>query len=127
VFIVAAWGAVVLIAVEGCLAVTTGMVAGVVAVAATMTMAMAVVTGEIEIAVVEVAAAGTTMVAMIVAAAMDLAVVVVGIAVTMTEGVISPQGTIQELCQCNSSSSRQVSISLEHFSDHRRPRLLPIL
>lgn len=104
--------AVVLIAAEGCPAVTIGVVMVVVVVAAT---AMAVVTGQIEIMVVEEAAIGTIMAETVVAVAMVLAVVVVGIAVTMIEEVTSPQGTFHELCQCSSS---RVSISLDHFNDH---------
>jgi len=112
---------VVLIAVEGCSAVITGTVTVVVVLAA-MTMAM-VVTRAVEIMVVEAAATGAIMAEMVVAVAMA-AVAVVGIAVTMTEGLIFPLGTIHEFCRC--SNNNKDSTSRVHFNDHRH-HLLPIL
>ena len=118
----AALVAVVLTAVEGCSAIITGTVMVVVVVAAT---AMAVLMRATEIVVVVAAATGTIMSEMVVAVAMALGVAVVGIAVTMTEGAISPLGTIPELCQLIISSSL-ASISLGHFNGRHHHHLLPI-
>lgn len=126
-FIAAALVAVVLTAVEGCSAVITGTVMVVVVVVVVVATTMSVVMRATEIMVVAVAAAtGTIMGEVVVVVAMALGVVVVGIAVTMTEGAISPQGTIPELCQHSSSSSSRASISLGHFNDRRHHHLLPI-
>ena len=120
----AALVAVVLTAVEGCSAVITGTVLVVVVVVAAT--AMAVLMRATEIVVVVAADTGTIMSEMVVAVAMALGVAVVGIAVTMTEGAISPLGTIPELCQRISSSSSLASISLGHFNGRHHHHLLPI-
>lgn len=122
--IAAAPVALAMTAVEGLLPITTGMVTVVVVVAATV-MALAVVTGAIEI-VVAAATSGTIMPEMVVAVAMALAVVAVGIAVTMREGVVSPLGTILDCRQCRTSSSSRASTSLGLFTAHHRHHPLPI-